>query len=124
LEDTVRSLKEEIRSCKADNDIIMQAHEKQEEVNVVILQSCQHCNDRDPFRSSMRRRKKIMGHMETSLMVVTGWIKMTQLEMEIFWIFWIGKVIDTNTILVLVLTCMMIVIVIILRREVIGVFSR
>ena len=30
LADTLRSLKEEIRSCKANNDRIMQAKEKQE----------------------------------------------------------------------------------------------
>jgi len=37
LADTLRSLKAEIRSCKEDNDKIMQAQEKQAEVNVVIL---------------------------------------------------------------------------------------
>jgi len=36
---TLRNLKEEIRSCKADNDIIMQAHEKRAKVNPLILQS-------------------------------------------------------------------------------------
>ena len=35
---TLRSLKEEIRSCKADNDRIIQAQEKQAEVNAMILQ--------------------------------------------------------------------------------------
>ena len=39
LELTMRSLKDEIRSCKADNDRIMQAQEKQTEVNAMILQS-------------------------------------------------------------------------------------
>ena len=39
LEDTLRSLKEEIRSCKVDNDKIMQAQEKQAEVNAILLQS-------------------------------------------------------------------------------------
>ena len=39
LADTLRSLKEEIRSCKADNDKIMQAHEKQAEVNAILLHS-------------------------------------------------------------------------------------
>jgi len=34
---TLRSLKEEIRSCKAYNDITLQAQDKLEEVNVVIL---------------------------------------------------------------------------------------
>jgi len=36
---TLRSLKEEIRICKEDNEKIMQAQEKQVEVNVVLLQS-------------------------------------------------------------------------------------
>jgi len=39
LANTLRILKVEIRSCKADNDIIIQAQEKQAQVNVVILQS-------------------------------------------------------------------------------------
>ena len=39
LADTLRSLKEEIRSCKENNDKIMQAQEKQVEVNVILLQS-------------------------------------------------------------------------------------
>jgi len=39
LEVTQRSLKEEIRSCKIDNDKIMQAQEKQVEVDAVILQN-------------------------------------------------------------------------------------
>jgi len=34
---TLRSLKEEIRSCKENNDRIIQAREKQEEINAVIL---------------------------------------------------------------------------------------
>jgi len=38
LAKTLRSLKEEIRLCKVDNDRIIQAQEKQEEVNAVILQ--------------------------------------------------------------------------------------
>ena len=37
LEDTLRILKAEIRSCKADNDKIIQGQEKQAEVNAVIL---------------------------------------------------------------------------------------
>ena len=39
LEDTLRSLKEEISSCKEDNDKIMQAQEKQVQVNAILLQS-------------------------------------------------------------------------------------
>jgi len=39
LVDTLRSLKEEIRSCKAPNDRIIQAQEKLAEVNATILQS-------------------------------------------------------------------------------------
>ncbi len=37
LVDTLRILEEEIRSRKVDNDKIMQAQEKQEEVNVILL---------------------------------------------------------------------------------------
>ena len=37
LKDTLRSLKEEIRSCKANNDRIIQAQEKQIEVNDILL---------------------------------------------------------------------------------------
>ena len=36
---TLRSLKEEIKSCKANNDRIIQAQEKQAEVNAILLQS-------------------------------------------------------------------------------------
>ena len=39
LADTLRRLKQEIRSCKVDNDKIMQVEDKQVEVNVVILQN-------------------------------------------------------------------------------------
>jgi len=39
LEFTLRSLKEEIRSCKAENDRIIQSQTKLVEVDVVILQS-------------------------------------------------------------------------------------
>ena len=35
---TLRSLKEEIRSCKADDDQIIYAQEKQLEVNVILPQ--------------------------------------------------------------------------------------
>ncbi len=34
---TPRSLKEEMRSCKADNDRIIQAQEKQAEVNAILV---------------------------------------------------------------------------------------
>ena len=36
---TLRSLKEEIRSCKVDNGRIIQAQEKQAMVNAILLQS-------------------------------------------------------------------------------------
>lgn len=39
LVDTLIRLKEEIRSYKEDNDKIMEAQEKEAEVNVIILQS-------------------------------------------------------------------------------------
>lgn len=64
-----------------------------------------------------------MGNMALGHMVVTSQIEMTQLEMTDCWILRIGEVIDTGTILVLVLTGMMIDIVIILTRGVIrGIF--
>lgn len=37
LADTLRILKEKIRSCKEDNDMIISTQEKQAEVNAVIL---------------------------------------------------------------------------------------
>ncbi len=39
IENTLRSLKAEIRSCKAKNDRIIQAQEKQAKVNAIIFQS-------------------------------------------------------------------------------------
>lgn len=39
LDNTLRSLREEIRSCKAYNDWIIQLQEKQANVNVILLQS-------------------------------------------------------------------------------------
>ena len=39
LENMLKILKEEIRICKADNDIIIQAQEKQAEVKAMIFQS-------------------------------------------------------------------------------------
>lgn len=39
LADALKILKEETRLCKADNDRIIQAQEKQVEVNVILLQS-------------------------------------------------------------------------------------
>jgi len=61
-----------------------------------------------------------MGHMAVGLMVVTGWIEMTQLEMEGCWILWIREVMDACIILVLVQTGIMIVIIIILTKGMIG----
>ena len=39
LTDTLRSLKEEIKSFKVENEKIMEAQEKQGEVNAILLQS-------------------------------------------------------------------------------------
>jgi len=39
LEEKMRILKEEIRSCKVDNDKIMQAQDKQVEVNAILRQT-------------------------------------------------------------------------------------
>jgi len=74
----LRSLKEEIRSCRADNEKIILAQEKQVEVNAIILQICQIYSDRDHVGSTMRRRIKLMGHMVVNRMVVTDQIVMTQ----------------------------------------------
>ena len=68
----------------------------------------------------MSRRIELMGHMVVGLMLATGQIEMTQLEMVGAWILSIGEVMDTGTILVLVLTGIMIVIIIILIGGVIG----
>lgn len=47
---------------------------------------CQNCKDRDHFRSAMDRRICLMGHMAVDLMVGTGQIGMTRLEMVGSWI--------------------------------------
>lgn len=69
-----------------------------------------------------------MGHMEVGLMVVTGRIGMTQLEMTTSWTLQIREVMDTGPILVMVLTRSMIVIVIILiggvTRDIFWISSR
>lgn len=49
LEETLRNLKEEIRNCKADNDIIIQAQEKQAKFNAVILQSLSELQRQGPL---------------------------------------------------------------------------
>jgi len=85
LEDTLRSLKEEIRIFKVDNDRIMQAQQNQEEVNAMILQSFQICSDRDHVGSNMSKRKKLMGHMVVGHMVITCQIKTTKSEMVDCW---------------------------------------
>jgi len=68
----------------------------------------------------MDKLKKLMGHMEVGLLMGTGQIYMTRSEMAGSWTLRIGEVIDTGTILVLVLTGTMIIIVIILTGGVIG----
>jgi len=49
LANTLRSLKEEIRSCKADNDKIMQAQEKQAKVNAILLKSLSELQQQGPL---------------------------------------------------------------------------
>lgn len=61
-----------------------------------------------------------MFHMVSGHRVGTGWIEMTQLEMEDYWILWIGEVMDTCIILVLVLIGIMIMIIITLTGGAIG----
>ena len=39
IADTLSSLREEIKSCKPDNDSLVEAQEKKVEVNATILQS-------------------------------------------------------------------------------------
>jgi len=55
-----------------------------------------------------------MGHMASSIMVSTGRMEKTWSKMEGPWIFPVGWVVDTGTIIVLFLTCIMIIVVIIL----------
>jgi len=64
-------------SCKPYNHIIIQAQEKQEEVNVVILQSLRNRNNRGHFGSVMERRTEVIGNMLLGLLVGTGQIEMT-----------------------------------------------
>ena len=52
LVDTLRSLMEELRSCKTDNDKIMQVQEKQAEVNEIPLQSLSELQGHGPLRIS------------------------------------------------------------------------
>ena len=75
MADTLRRLKEEIRSCKANNDIIIQEEEKLAEVNAVGLVI--FAVARDQFGSAMIKRKKLMGHMVVGHMMVIAQIKMT-----------------------------------------------
>jgi len=66
----------------------------------------------------MGRRKRQMGHMEVDLMVAIVRIEMTGSDMAVSWILQIGEVMDTCSILVLVLNDTTIIIVIILTRGV------
>jgi len=81
---------------------------------------CHNCSVRGHFGSDMSRRTKLMGHRETTLMVVTGWTKMTRSDMAGFWTLRIREVTDIGTILVLVWIGIIIIIVIILTGGVIG----
>lgn len=63
-----------------------------------------------------------MRHMVVNLMVDTSQIGMTRSEMASSWIVWIGEVMDTRFIIVLVLTGTMIAIVIIHIGGVMGYF--
>ena len=55
-----------------------------------------------------------MGNMEAGLMVSTSWMERTKSEMVGPWILWIGGVIDTSIILVVIMVSIMIASVIIL----------
>lgn len=61
LTNTLRRLKEEIRSCNADNDVIMQGHEKQVEVNAMILQSLLDLQQQGPHRINYEHENKTNG---------------------------------------------------------------
>jgi len=61
LKDTLRSLKEKIRSYKADNDIIIQEQEKQAEVNAVILQSLSYLQRHGPRQISHEQEDRTNG---------------------------------------------------------------
>lgn len=78
LADTLRILKEEIRNCKTDNDRIIREQKEQAKFNAIRFQSCKNCSDKGHFRSTMDRRKKVMGHMVVGILVDTGWIALTR----------------------------------------------
>ena len=50
LANTSRSLKEEIRICKVENEKIMQAQEKQVEVNTILLHSLSELQRQGPLQ--------------------------------------------------------------------------
>ena len=59
--DTLRILKEEIRSCKENNDIIIQEQEKQAEVNAFILQVLSYLQRKGPIRINHGQEDMING---------------------------------------------------------------
>ena len=78
LAETLRSLKEEIRSCKADNDQIIQSQEKQAELMLYLFRVCQTCNDKGHFGSVTDMWIYLMGLMAVDLLVDTVQIDLIQ----------------------------------------------
>lgn len=78
IENSLRSLKEEIRSFKVDTDIIIQsqerfsrAYEKKEEFMQASFRVCQNCRDMERLGSIMDMRKRLMEPMVAYLMMDT-----------------------------------------------------
>jgi len=61
LGDTLRSFKEEIRSCKEDNDRIIQTQENKSEVNAILLQSFTKLQRQEPLRINHAHEDGING---------------------------------------------------------------
>lgn len=61
IANTLRSLEAEIRSCKEDNDTIIQSQEKQSEVNAFILHSLSDLQRQGPLRISHGQEDRTNG---------------------------------------------------------------
>ena len=61
LEEKMRILKEEIRSCKVDNDKIMQAQDKQVEVNAILRQTLSELHWQEPLRINHGHKDRTNG---------------------------------------------------------------
>lgn len=73
----LRSLKEEIRSCKADIEKIVQAQEKQVEVNLILLQSLSNLQRQGPLWISHGHEDKTNGAYGSRSPSRHSWIDLT-----------------------------------------------